>query len=161
MQKMRFIFSFVLFALSCNLWAQPRTMSLHDCLAYARRHAFANRSGHLAVELARTDKRIQASAMLPTMGFSAGGDLNFGRGVDPETNTYDTKHTFHNGYSLAMQLPLFDGMVSLNIYRGGTCGTRRACRIAGKNADIGRSGAGEEGNICSASADKLRDSLGT
>lgn len=135
MQKMRFIFSFVLFALSCSLWAQPRTMSLHDCLAYARRHAFANRSGHLAVELARTDKRIQASAMLPTLGFSAGGDLNFGRGVDPETNTYDTKHTFHNGYSLTMQLPLFDGMVSLNTYRAARMSELMQRKAAENEAD--------------------------
>ena len=114
-----------------GLWAQDREMSLNDCLVYARDHAFANRSNRLAVEQTKMDKRIQAASMLPSIGFSTGGDLSFGRGVDPETNTYDTKKTFNNGYSLSMQLPLFDGLVSLNNYRA----TRMAELIQGKSAE--------------------------
>ena len=106
-------------------------MSLNDCLVYARDHAFANRSNRLAVEQTKMDKRIQAASMLPSIGFSTGGDLSFGRGVDPETNTYDTKKTFNNGYSLSMQLPLFDGLVSLNNYRA----ARMAELIQGKSAE--------------------------
>ena len=114
-----------------GLWAQDREMSLNDCLVYARDHAFANRSNRLAVEQTKMDKRIQAASMLPSIGFSTGGDLSFGRGVDPETNTYDTKKTFNNGYSLSMQLPLFDGLVSLNSYRA----ARMAELIQGKAAE--------------------------
>ena len=114
-----------------GLWAQDREMSLNDCLVYARDHAFANRSNRLAVEQTKMDKRIQAASMLPSIGFSTGGDLSFGRGVDPETNTYDTKKTFNNGYSLSMQLPLFDGLVSLNNYRA----ARMAELIQGKSAE--------------------------
>ena len=114
-----------------GLWAQDREMSLNDCLVYAHAHAFANRSNRLAVEQTKMDKRIQAASMLPSIGFSTGGDLSFGRGVDPETNTYDTKKTFNNGYSLSMQLPLFDGLVSLNNYRA----ARMAELIQGKSAE--------------------------
>lgn len=114
-----------------GLWAQDREMSLNDCLVYAHNHAFANRSNRLAVEQTKMDKRIQAASMLPSIGFSTGGDLSFGRGVDPETNTYDTKKTFNNGYSLSMQLPLFDGLVSLNNYRA----ARMAELIQGKSAE--------------------------
>ncbi len=114
-----------------GLWAQDREMSLNDCLVYARDHAFANRSNRLTVEQTKMDKRIQAASMLPSIGFSTGGDLSFGRGVDPETNTYDTKKTFNNGYSLSMQLPLFDGLVSLNNYRA----ARMAELIQGKSAE--------------------------
>lgn len=118
MQKLRFILSFILsLTVTHGTWAQEKVMSLNDCLIYARDHAFANRSNRLGVEQAKMDKRIQVASMLPSIGFSTGGDLSFGRGVDPETNTYDTKKTFNNGYSLSMQLPLFDGMVSLNTYR--------------------------------------------
>lgn len=131
MQKLRFILSLVFLPTAMGLWAQDREMSLNDCLVYARDHAFANRSNHLAVEQTKMDKRIQAASMLPSIGFSTGGDLSFGRGVDPETNTYDTKKTFNNGYSLSMQLPLFDGLVSLNNYRA----ARMAELIQGKSAE--------------------------
>ncbi|MBO5157847.1 MAG: TolC family protein [Prevotella sp.] len=131
MQKLRFILSLVFLPTAMGLWAQDREMSLNDCLVYARDHAFANRSNRLAVEQTKMDKRIQAASMLPSIGFSTGGDLSFGRGVDPETNTYDTKKTFNNGYSLSMQLPLFDGLVSLNNYRA----ARMAELIQGKSAE--------------------------
>ena len=131
MQKLRFILSLVFLPSAMGLWAQDREMSLNDCLVYARDHAFANRSNRLAVEQTKMDKRIQAASMLPSIGFSTGGDLSFGRGVDPETNTYDTKKTFNNGYSLSMQLPLFDGLVSLNNYRA----ARMAELIQGKSAE--------------------------
>lgn len=91
-------------------------MSLTDCLAYARENAFANKSNRLSVEQARMDKHIQASAMTPSIGLHTNGNMSFGRSVDPETNTYDTKNTFSNGYSLTMSLPLFDGLVSINNY---------------------------------------------
>jgi len=131
MQKLRFILSLVFLPTAMGLWAQDREMSLNDCLVYARDHAFANRSNRLTVEQTKMDKRIQAASMLPSIGFSMGGDLSFGRGVDPETNTYDTKKTFNNGYSLSMQLPLFDGLVSLNNYRA----ARMAELIQGKSAE--------------------------
>lgn len=135
MQKFRFILSLVFLAMAMGLWAQEREMSLNDCLVYARDHAFANRSNRLAVEQTKMDKRIQAASMLPSIGFSTGGDLSFGRGVDPETNTYDTKKTFNNGYSLSMSLPLFDGLVSLNTYRAARMSELMQGKAAENEAD--------------------------
>ena len=104
--------------LAHSAWAQDgRVMTLTDCLAYAREHAFANRSNRLAVEQTRMDRHIQAAAMMPSVGLYTSGNVSFGRGVDPETNTYGTRNTFSNGYSLTMSLPLFDGLVSVNNYR--------------------------------------------
>lgn len=100
-----------------DAWAQGKVMSLGDCLAYAKEHAFTNRSNRIEMEIARTDKHISAADMLPSIGLYTGGTMSFGRGVDPETNTYDTKKTFNNSYSLSMSLPLFDGLVSINGYR--------------------------------------------
>lgn len=117
MQTQQLIVSLVLAFLTHGAWAQDRVMSLTDCLAYAREHAFANKSNRLAVEQTRMDKHIQASAMMPSVGLYTSGNVSFGRSVDPETNTYDTKNTFSNGYSLTMSLPVFDGLVSINNYR--------------------------------------------
>ncbi len=110
-------------------------MSLNDCLVYARNHAFANRSNRLAVEQSKMDKRIQAASMLPDVGVYTNGNLSFGRGVDPETNTYDTKKTFNNGYSLSMSLPLFDGLVSVNNYRAARMAELSQKKAAENEAD--------------------------
>ena len=110
-------------------------MSLNDCLVYARDHAFANRSNRLAVEQSKMDKRIQAASMLPDVGVYTNGNLSFGRGVDPETNTYDTKKTFNNGYSLSMSLPLFDGLVSVNNYRAARMAELSQKKAAENEAD--------------------------
>lgn len=117
MVKERFFSLVLILVMMQGAWAQTNKMSLRDCLVYARDHAFVNRSNRLAVEQSRMDKRIQSSAMLPYIGAGTSGNMSFGRGVDPETNTYATRKTFNNGYSLSMNLPLFDGFVSLNNYR--------------------------------------------
>lgn len=117
MKKKRLLSLVFSLAIIQGAWAQTSKMSLRDCLIYARDHAFVNRSNRLAVEQSRMDKRIQAAEMLPYIGVGTSGNMNWGRGVDPETNTYATRKTFNNGYSLSMNLPLFDGFVSLNNYR--------------------------------------------
>ena len=42
---------------------------------------------------------------------------NFGRAVDPETNTYANTTSFNNGYSLSAGITLFDGFSAINNIR--------------------------------------------
>ncbi len=92
-------------------------MTLHDCLLYARDHARANRMEQLSLDMSRIDQQNRAFAFLPYVSFGSGASLGFGRGIDPETNSYATKQTLNNSYSLSMSLPLFDGLVKVNTYR--------------------------------------------
>lgn len=89
-------------------------MTLNDCLVYARDHAHANVLGALGVEKAEADRRIAISGVMPDVSFTSGGNISFGRNIDPETNTYDNKKTLSSSFGLQMSLPLFDGLVSLN-----------------------------------------------
>lgn len=89
-------------------------MTLNDCLVYARDHAHANVLGALGVEKAEADRRIALSGVMPDVSFTSGGNISFGRNIDPETNTYDNKKTLSSSFGLQMSLPLFDGLVSLN-----------------------------------------------
>ena len=43
------------------------------------------------------------------MDAGIGAQYNYGRAIDPETNTYTDVSTFYNGYSVQAMLPLFDG----------------------------------------------------
>lgn len=89
-------------------------MTLNDCLVYARDHAHANVLGALGVEKAEADRRIALSGVMPDVSFTSGGNISFGRNIDPETNTYDNKKTLSSSFGLQMSLPLFDGLVSIN-----------------------------------------------
>ena len=89
-------------------------MTLHDCLIYARSHAHSNRISRLETDMAKANKRIGISDLMPYIGLGSNGSLSFGRNIDPETNTYDNKKTLGTGFGLEMSLPLFDGLVRIN-----------------------------------------------
>lgn len=95
-----------------NQAKQP--MTLNDCLIYARQHAHSNRLSRLETDMAKANKRLSASDLMPYIGLGSSGSLSFGRNIDPETNTYDNKKTLSTGLGLEMSLPLFDGLVRIN-----------------------------------------------
>ena len=111
-------------------------MTLNDCLIYARDHAHKNIINNLATDKARIDSRISASALMPSIGLSADGNISFGRNIDPETNTYDNKKTLYTGFGLNMSIPLFDGLVSINNLKAARTRRRRMEKSAEAEADI-------------------------
>ena len=93
-------------------------MSLHDCMAYAVRHSTKMRTS--AAD--RNDERAQRrqaimQAFTPSVSASTYAYNNYGRNIDPETNTYNTVTSFHNGYSVSASLTLFDGFQALDNLR--------------------------------------------
>lgn len=110
-------------------------MSLHDCLMYARRHAPDNVIGELEAEKARLEARIAAADLMPYLSASVSGNMGFGRNIDPETNTYDTRRTLSSGFGVQLSLPLFDGLVSVSNLRGAHAARRRQQSLAQSAAD--------------------------
>ena len=93
-------------------------MSLHDCMAYAVQHSTKMRTS--AAD--RNDERAQRrqaimQAFTPSVSASTYAYNNYGRNIDPETNTYNTVTSFHNGYSVSASLTLFDGFQALDNLR--------------------------------------------
>lgn len=107
-----------------TMQASSQSMTLRDCLAYARDHSPANRVASLETDEARLDARITSSALMPSLNLSTSGNLSFGRNIDPETNTYDNKKTLSQQFALQMSLPLFDGLVSVNNLKAARAGSR-------------------------------------
>ncbi len=71
----------------------------------------------MALEESRIDRTRDAGAFLPSVEGRIGGQYNFGRAIDPETNTYTDVSTFYNGYSLSASIPVFDGFQRYNDLR--------------------------------------------
>ena len=71
----------------------------------------------LQLDNLRADRVRAVGAFLPSAGASIGGQYNFGRAIDPETNTYTNVNTFYNGYQVYAALPVFDGFSRLQALR--------------------------------------------
>ena len=105
---------FIILALS-QLRAESRTMTLHDCMKYA-----ISKSTKLKIQRADiSDKRLEIrdavlSTFTPVVNASTYAYYNFGRSIDPQTNTYFNQTSFHNNYSLSAYIDLFDGLSAVN-----------------------------------------------
>lgn len=103
--------------------------SVERCMQYAADHSHAVRLQQFALEDSRAAKTQAIGAFLPSVYGAVNGKMNFGRAIDPSTNTYTDVSTFNNGYGLEASLTVFDGLQRYN-----------NLRLAKANEAMGRSG---------------------
>ena len=90
-------------------------MTLRECISYALAHSAEVRLQQADcrdAQIARREAILRA--FTPTVSGDAYAYSNFGRSIDPETNTYSTVTSFHNGYSLSAGITLFNGFQAVN-----------------------------------------------
>ncbi len=91
------------------------TMNLKDCMRYAVEHSTKIRIAQADNRDAQIDRRDAIlSAFTPQVSGNTYAYYNFGRSIDPETNTYSVITSFHNGYSLSAGIYLFNGFQAVN-----------------------------------------------
>ena len=74
--------------------------SVERCMEYAAEHSHTVRLQQYDLDASRTERTRAIGAFLPDVYGSVGAQMNFGRAIDPETNTYTDVNTFYNGYGL-------------------------------------------------------------
>ena len=123
----RTIIAISAFALGIQLYAaEPWTVD--SCMQYAASHSHTVRQQQYALDNSRVAKTQAIGAFLPSVYGSVSGQMNFGRAIDPETNTYTNVSTLYNGYGLQASLDIFDGLQRYN-----------ELRMAKANVAMGRS----------------------
>ncbi len=100
-----------------TVMAQQTCLTVADCMRYAVEHNHDIRISQLTQDSRRAEHTEAIGAFLPAISGNIGAQYNFGRAIDPETNTYTNVSTFYNGYSLSASLPVFDGFQRLNHLR--------------------------------------------
>lgn len=110
-------------------------MTLQECLVYARDHSSVNLQNRYTYEQQRIALQNSALQLLPYISASANANISFGRGIDPETNTYGTKQNLGTSFGLSMSLPLFDGLVNINNYKMNKSYVRTSQTTAQMRAD--------------------------
>ena len=109
-------FTFAVSILLTPLHAQE-PMSLEDCMAYAVEHSTSVGQQVNSLESSRQDYISAVASALPSIGASTGGNVSFGRSIDPETNTYTTTSTFSNSYGISASMTVFNGLSTINSIR--------------------------------------------
>ena len=93
----------------------PDKMTLRQCMEYAVEHSARVKVAQADLSDTRVERREAVlKTFTPRVSASSYGYYNWGRSVDPETNTYSNIKSFHNGYSLSAGLALFDGFQAVN-----------------------------------------------
>lgn len=99
------------------LQAQEATWSMDSCMRYAVMHASDVQRQRVITHQREQNYRKAVSDFLPSFGASLGAQYQWGRNVDPETNTYNNVTTFSNHWQLSTSLNLFDGFATINAFR--------------------------------------------
>ena len=94
------------------------TMSLHDCMAYAVSNSTKMRIQQAAAGDAQIARRDAALKLFtPQINASTYAYYNFGRSIDPQTNTYFNTTSFHNNYGVSAGFDLFNGFQAVNNFK--------------------------------------------
>ena len=113
----RIFIIFLLMGSSLTMNGQEKEWTVDDCIEYAVTHNHEVRLQQIQLDDYKTDKQRAVGAFLPAVEASVGGQFNFGRAIDPETNTYTNVNTFNNSYGVQASIPLFDGLQRYNDLR--------------------------------------------
>ena len=93
-------------------------MSLKECMEYAISNSTKIRIQQAAVGDAQIARRDAALALFtPQITAQTYAYYNFGRSIDPQTNTYFNTTSFHNNYGVSAGFELFDGFKAVNNYK--------------------------------------------
>ncbi|MBR5166814.1 MAG: TolC family protein [Salinivirgaceae bacterium] len=104
--------------LGANASDSVRTMTLKECMEYAVSNSTKTRISQANVgdaQIARRDAIL--SVLTPSVSAGASAGYNFGRNIDPQTNTYFNTTSFSNSYSINAGIDLFNGFSAVNNMR--------------------------------------------
>ena len=106
-------------ALVVTISAKAQTaMTLHDCMEYAISNSTKMRIQQAAIGDAQIARRDAALKLFtPQINAQTYAYYNFGRSIDPQTNTYFNTTSFHNNYGVSAGYDLFDGFQAVNNYK--------------------------------------------
>lgn len=97
--------------------AQEKLWTVNDCMRYAVENSPRVRKQVYANDTYKAEYNSAVASFFPSASASVGGQYNFGRSVDPKTNTYNNTSTFNNGYGLSVSIPVFNGGQLVNQWR--------------------------------------------
>ena len=94
--------------------AQEKSWSLDDCMHYAANNGLSVKKQMHQADSYKAERNAAVASFFPSVNASIGAQYNYGRTIDPETNTYNDVSTFNNNYNGSLSIPLFTGGQLIN-----------------------------------------------
>lgn len=114
MKSIRIFFVLLFSLIATNGFAQLAKWSLDSCMIYAIDNGYAVERAKRDLKIARNAYTASIGSHLPSLSASVGAGSGFGRGIDPETNTYQNRTSFNNNYGIGLGLPIFNAFSLIN-----------------------------------------------
>ena len=93
------------------------TWSLEDCLKHAAEYNLTIKQAALNTVLSENTLTQSKLELLPTINTDASHSLNFGRNIDPYTNSFTVDRVRNNNFGLSSSVTLFAGFQNINNIR--------------------------------------------
>lgn len=110
-------FAYILLFVTSLTGHAQNAWTVDECMQYAVMHNHEVRLQSIGLDDYKAEKVRAIGSFLPAAEGNIGGQYNFGRAIDPETNTYTNVSTFYNSYGLSAGIPVFDGLQRYNNLR--------------------------------------------
>ena len=114
---MKRVFMIIIAGCLSFMIASAQVMTMDECMAYAVEHSVSVGKQENVLDNAKMNYRQSVASLFPSVSAGVSASTNFGRSIDPETNSYTTVSTFGNSYSLSASMPLFAGLRYVNSIR--------------------------------------------
>jgi len=111
------LYTTLLFGLSSVTIAQNKLWTMEECMQYAVEHSPAVKQKVYTSDTYKADQTKAIASFFPSLEAGVYAEYNFGRAINPETNTYTNTTTFNNYYQGRANLPLFYGGQLVNQFR--------------------------------------------
>jgi outer membrane protein len=93
---------------------QDKKWSLTECIDHALQENTSIKQGQLSNDVTALTLEQSKANLIPTLSASGSQGFNFGRTVDPHTNTYVSQDNITNNFSVSSSYNLFTGFQTLN-----------------------------------------------
>ena len=107
---------FILLLFVSNIQAQKK-WTLEDCIKYALDNNIQVKQSQLAAESDKISVLQTKLDVLPNLNGSISHNYNWGRNIDPSSNSYTDQQTQSNSFSLNSSIEIFNGFQKLNTIR--------------------------------------------
>lgn len=109
MNRAQIIFLIIFDLVFINTVQAQQKWSLNQCISYAIENNIHLKDFELVEKLSLENMQQSKRNRLPGINASSSAGLNFGRSIDPNTNTYINTGFFNNTYNLSSSIAVFNG----------------------------------------------------
>ena len=103
--------------LSLKAHSEEPLWSVDDCIRYAVANNLQLKKQFINELDSKDELTVKSLSFLPSISANTSVSGNFGRSIDPETNTYQSTSNMGNSYGISGSVALFDGLRVLNGFK--------------------------------------------